>query len=78
MQYFLFLASPVFAAIGGVLWIVATVRSGISFGEDNYYVVRSVHRGRFYVSLTTAVLLMIAWFSFILVVAILGLSRGAA
>ncbi|MCD9033358.1 hypothetical protein LDO32_16710 [Luteimonas sp. Y-2-2-4F] len=78
IYHLLVILAPASAAIGGILWIASTIRSGVSFGTHRYHVQRSHHRGRFYVSLATAILLVIVWLSFMVVAAISGLSRTAA
>ena len=75
----LVLLAPACAAIGGIAWNVAVLQSGLSFGSArNYYVRRTIHRGRFYVSFAASVLLSIVWLVFMAVAAVSGLNRGAA
>ena len=75
----LVLLVPVSAAAGGVIWNVAVFKSGLSFGSThNYYVLRSRHRGRFYVSFAASVLLSLVWLAFMAIAAVSGINRGAA
>ena len=78
LYHLLLLSAPALSLIGSVTLVTATIRSGTSFGDTGDYVLRSAHKGRFYVSVATLVLLLVAWVAAMIILTLLAWDPPAA